>query len=94
MLPRGSSWQLRIGAGVRTGKRCREEPFMQQVAYLALARAIELVGRAGVCQSLEVSDASIDLWLCKKVTIPGHVFSALVDLLIAQGSPPPPPQPY
>ena len=67
---------------------------MQQVAYLALARAIELVGRAGVCQALEVSDASIDSWLLKKATIPGPVFSALTDLLIAQGSPPSPPQPY
>ena len=67
---------------------------MQQVAYLALARAIELVGRAGVCQALGVPDASIDLWLCKKATIPGHIFSALADLLVAQGSPPSPPQPY
>ena len=67
---------------------------MQQVAYLALARAIELVGRAAVCQALGVSEASVDLWLLKKATIPGRVFSALTDLLIAQGSPPPPPEPY
>ena len=67
---------------------------MQQVAYLALARAIELVGRAVICQALEVSDASIDLWLLKRATIPGPAFSALTDLLIAQGSPPSPPQPY
>ena len=67
---------------------------MQQVAYLALARAIELVGRAASCQELGVSETSIDLWLLKKATIPGPVFSALTDLLIAQGSPPQPPQPY
>ena len=67
---------------------------MQQVAYLALARAIELVGRGPVCQALGTSESSIDLWLLKKATIPAGVFSALTDLLIEQGSPPPPPQRY
>lgn len=54
---------------------------MQQVAHLALARAIELLGRPAVCQALDVSQTSIDLWLLKKAPIPGHAFLALAELL-------------
>ena len=57
---------------------------MQEVALRALARAIDLVGRAGVAQALGVSEESIDLWVLKKAAIPGRVFSALTDLLIEQ----------
>lgn len=70
------------GTGVRPGDRSRRG-VMQEIAYLALARAIELVGRRGVCEVLRVSETSIDLWTLKKAAIPGRVFSALTDLLIA-----------
>ena len=58
---------------------------MQEVALLALARAIDLVGRPAVRQALDVSETSIDLWLLKKAPIPGHVFLALAELLSREG---------
>jgi hypothetical protein len=52
----------------------------------ALQRAADLYGGAqGLSQQLDISRVRIDVWLRGDAPVPGDVFLAVVDLLLAHG---------